>query len=65
MTSPRQIAADHQNALRFTGRKSREGKTRSSQNALRHDRTSEAVLPDEDQEVSRRCVSRSMRRSRR
>lgn len=52
MTSARQIAANRRNALRSTGPRSVEGKTRSSQNAMKHGLLSaQTVLPDEDREA--------------
>lgn len=44
MTSPAQIAANRQNALKSTGPKTAEGKTRASMNALRHGAAAESVV---------------------
>jgi hypothetical protein len=44
MTSPRQIEANRQNALRSTGPKTEEGKQQSRRNALRHGFTAETVI---------------------
>jgi hypothetical protein len=51
MTSLRQIESNRLNALRSTGPKTETGKQRSSQNAVRHGLTTEAVIePLEDPE---------------
>ena len=44
MTSPRQIEANRQNALKSTGPKAEEGKRQSRRNALRHGFTAETVI---------------------
>ena len=49
MTSERRAAVNRQNARKSTGPRTRSGKARSSQNALRHGLTAErVVLPGED-----------------
>jgi hypothetical protein len=51
MTSEKQIEANRRNALKSTGPKTDEGKTKSSMNALRHGLTAaQAVLPHEDED---------------
>src|SRR5205814_2334178 len=48
MSSDKQLLANRQNALKSTGPKSLDGKSRSAQNALKHGLCSQAVLPTED-----------------
>src|SRR5919109_896429 len=51
MTSQKQLEANRRNALKSSGPKTEEGKSRASMNALRHGLTAaQAVLPHEDED---------------
>ena len=49
MASQQQLLANRQNALKSTGPKSIEGKSKSAQNALKHGMCCDSILPTEDQ----------------
>jgi hypothetical protein len=59
MASPAQIAANRQNALKSTGRRTEEGKAGTRLNALKHGFTARTVVPDLPQEDPRALDDRT------
>jgi hypothetical protein len=65
MTSEKQLRANKRNARRSTGPRTKEGKARSSQNAVTHGLSAESILiPGEDAEQYRQYAEEMLSDSR-